>query len=123
MTILVSTVLVFGLTSNVSAELKALVWGTDIVDADSSSYQYPKGGAWGSYHTVNGEGMVSADEHGSWGAPDGPVPRHSWKVDGAEGEWIEWYFAGPYQIDEMWVWNGSYTGRPNGGSIRECTIE
>ena len=104
------------------AELTALVWGTDIVGANANT-QYPTGGAWGSYNTVNGQGMVSADEHGAWYAPGDGVPEHSWKADGAEGMWIEWYFARGYRIAEMWVWNGSYTGRPAGGSIKGCTIE
>ena len=97
-----------------------LLWGTDIVRATANSSH---GGTWEPRNTINRDGMVSADEHGSWGAPGDGTPDHSWMGDSPAGVWIEWEFARPYRIVDMWLWNGSYTGRDNGGSIKGCTIE
>ena len=97
-----------------------LLWGTDIIRANANSNH---GGTWEPRNTINRGGMVSADEHGSWGAPGDGIPDHSWMGDSPAGVWIEWEFARPYRLIEMWLWNGAYTGRDNGGSIKGCTIE
>ncbi len=95
--------------------VEPVAYSVPVINATASSMQSPE---MDPTRTIDGSGLNALDQHET-------VPSTMWNTSATDTErWIQYEFAEPQKLHEMWVWNSNQTIESLVGfGVKDVTIE